>query len=64
LEGHPPFRFICPCPSPGQFYLLVDLLRPIIETTFLLKNPFWRREMAYPLWREEIAFMMRVIVEM
>jgi hypothetical protein len=40
------------------------LLRPIIEATFLLENPFWRREMAYPLWREEIAFMMRVIVEM
>ena len=43
--------------------LMVDLLRPVIEATFLLESPLFRREMACSFLRGEIAFMMGVIVE-
>jgi len=43
---------------------MVDLLRPVIEATFLLESPLFWREMACSLLRGKIAFMMGVIVEM
>jgi len=40
------------------------MLRPVIEATFLLESPLFRREMACSLLRGEIAFIMGVMVEM
>ena len=42
--------------------MMVDLVRLIIEATFLLESALFRREMACSLLRGEIAFMMGVLV--